>query len=263
MYKRICAFFLWPVISHILRAERILRCAGSEASLRKLEVFLDGFPEDYYFINSPRTIGTHYRLYWGLKQSPVQVQLQRHFCICKLTIVTQDRPALLATISGVLAERGKNIFKASTFTNAAGVAAGTFYFNDLRRNLKLNPTEIETLRKNIMDAVSSRSPIRTMPRNLAASRHESLRKVGEEPQVLFDDSCSSDSTRLKIIAPDHPGLLFQISWTIFIQGCSIEGARIDTQDQTAIDVFDLTTQGTRINATVRANLLESLQQQLR
>src|SRR5256886_10816096 len=60
-----------------------------------------------------------------------------------LTLLAADRPALFATISGVLAGWGMNINKADAFANAAGVILDTFHFADLHHTLELNPSESE------------------------------------------------------------------------------------------------------------------------
>ena len=59
-----------------------------------------------------------------------------------LTLLSADRPALFATIAGVLAAWGMNIVKADAFANTAGVVLDTFHFVDLHRTLELNPGEI-------------------------------------------------------------------------------------------------------------------------
>ena len=56
-----------------------------------------------------------------------------------LTLLTADRPALFATISGVLAGWGMNIIKADAFANAAGVVLDTFHFVGLAPHAGTEP----------------------------------------------------------------------------------------------------------------------------
>ena len=71
-----------------------------------------------------------------------------------LTLLSADRPALFATIAGVLATWGMNIVKADAFANSAGVVLDTFHFVDLHRTLELNPSEIPRFRQSIADVVN-------------------------------------------------------------------------------------------------------------
>jgi [protein-PII] uridylyltransferase len=77
-------------------------------------------------------------------------------------------------------------------------------------------------------------------------------------QIDFDDAASSHSTLLQVVAQDVPGLLRTISVTLSAQGHNVEVALVDTEGETAIDVFYLTHQGQRLNAEQEAALRTAL-----
>ena len=87
-------------------------------------------------------------------------------------------------------------------------------------------------------------------------------KIKVEPSVQTDNEYSQQSTLIEIIAQDRPGLLYDISSTMAELGCNIEVAIIDTQGQTATDVFHVTCAGTKLDREhqkkMRAALLEQL-----
>ena len=87
-------------------------------------------------------------------------------------------------------------------------------------------------------------------------------KVKVETQIEIDDECSPHSTLVEVITQDQPGFLYRISSQFSREKCNIEIALIETEGQTAIDVFYLTSAGAKLTpehqARVRSALLEEL-----
>ncbi|HYL85183.1 MAG TPA: [protein-PII] uridylyltransferase [Candidatus Angelobacter sp.] len=237
---------------------RIKALAG-DASTEEIERFLEGFPRRYLAVHSAAEIAAHFALYRKLGVEPVQTELTATRHGFALTLLTADRPALFATISGVLAGWGMNINKADAFGNDAGIVLDTFHFADLHRTLELNPSEITRFRKSLEDVVNGKAALEPLLKGRESASKARAPKITVETRINFDDSSSAHSTLLEVVTQDHPGLLYEIGSALARLGCNIEVALIDTEGHKAIDVFYLTAQGKKLPTQKQDLLREVLQ----
>ncbi len=238
--------------------ERVKALAG-DATLEEIERFLEGFPRRYLAVHSAAEIAAHFALYRKLAADPVQTELLATRHGFSLTLLTADRPALFATISGVLAGWGMNINKADAFANAAGVILDTFHFADLHHTLELNPSEAERFRKSLADVVNGKAPLEPLLKSRESAVRGRAPKVTVETRINFDEASSAHSTLLEIVTQDHPGLLHEIGSAMARLGCNIEVALIDTEGHKAIDAFYLTALGEKLTTQKQELLREVLQ----
>ncbi len=232
------------------------------ATAASVGAFLEGFPRRYLLANTHPEIASHYELSRRLATEPVQLKLARRRDAYELTVITTDRPRLFATLTGTLAAWGMNILKAEAYANSTRIVVDTFRFSDPFHTLDLNPSELRRFRASIVEVLAGEASLDYLMQGRSLDSPGFV-KVTIALQMHFDNTCSSHSTVLELLAQDRAGLLYDISSVLAAEGCDIAVALVDTEGQRAFDVFFLTINGAKLEEKhiqrVRTALAERLQ----
>jgi [protein-PII] uridylyltransferase len=243
--------------THLAQIRILVPTAG-----KKLKTFLEGFPKRYLATYSATDVLAHMEMAGRLGSDPIQLLLERGRHWFELTLVTNDRPALFAAVTGVLAAWGMNIVKANAFSNQAGTVVDAFYFTDRFRTLELNLQEWERFKRSVIGVLTGEIDLDRLLRDRLRAEQPGSAKIKVDTKIEFDDSCSSRSTLVQVIAQDRPGLLHRIGSCLSEEKCNIEIALIDTEGQVAIDVFYLTSNGEKLQPEHEKRVESALQEAL-
>jgi [protein-PII] uridylyltransferase len=228
----------------------------------EIEAFLEGFPERYLRTRTPEQVRMHFEMAEWIAKDPVQLRFQYAPGTSEITLLAPDRPLLFADMAGALAAWGMNIVTADAFSNRQGIVVDSFRFTDTFRTLEMNASEHEVFVASVHDVMVGNL---TVEKLLSGRRwgNRPMPKVVVETRVDFDDDASSQSTLLQVVAQDVPGLLRAVSLALAERGCNIEVALVDTEGETAIDVFYVTRDGAKLDAAeeraLKRDLVEAME----
>jgi [protein-PII] uridylyltransferase len=237
-----------------LDAERI---EPGSAGAPGMEEFLEGFPTRYLRTHGEAEVEADFQLYQRARERGAGLDVRRKNGVYSLTLVTRDRPFLLASIAGALAGFGMNILKAEAYGNRHLFVLDMFVFADTHRTLELNPSEMDRFRLTLERVVLGKTDVKSLldkrPAPTAPSKRSRVK-----PTVFFNNEASATSTLIEVVAEDRPGLLYDLTRTISSANCNIEVVLIDTEAHKALDVFYVTTDGGKLPAGQERALRESL-----
>jgi [protein-PII] uridylyltransferase len=223
----------------------------------EVEKFLEGFPERYLRTRTPEQVRLHFDMAARFAEDPVQIEFHYAPGSSEITLLARDRPLLFADMAGALAAWGMNIVTADAFSNLQGIVVDNFRFTDTFRTLEMNVSEHAAFVASVHDVMAGKLAVEKLLSGRRRGRRRTP-KVVVEARVDYDNEVSSHSTLLQVVAQDIPGLLRAISLALAERGCNIEVALVDTEGETAIDVFYITRDGAKLDAAEQKELKLSL-----
>ena len=232
-----------PVETARARAIEGLRREFPEADLERHFALL---PERYLRATDASHLARHFRLVSGRGEAKAAFEwrdLADGHCT-ELTLVTDDRPGLLASVAGTLTAHGVNILSVDLFNRRDGVVIDTFRLSEVSSHRPVKPERRARVEQDVVAALSGSHDVAAavaarLRKNPPATRR-ALGRAARGPSVRFDQEISATATVIEVKAQDRPGLAWTIADTLARLGLDIRFAKVATAKALALDVFYVT-----------------------
>jgi len=156
----------------------------------------------------------------------------------RIEIAARDRPGLLATVSGVVADAGLDILDAAVATWGDGAALDTL----LVQRAELQPARLSA---SEIAELPPPDPVKLEAAIVAAFDTPPQSLPNPDAELRFDDHASPWYTICEVRSPDRRGLLHSLTAAMASAGANVHSARLVTIAGTAVDRFELTDRNER------------------
>lgn len=170
----------------------------------------------------------------------------------RVEVACRDRPGLLATVTGVLADHGLDVLDAVVATWPDEGAFESFLVQragpappspGADQSRAVDPPDADELAEAIVVAFGA--PLSSPP--------------NPQADVTFDDDASPWYTLCEVRSPDRPGLLHHITVGLASAGADVHSARLVTTAGLAVDRFELTDRNDRkLNEGTKTAIVEAI-----
>lgn len=205
----------------------------------QLEKYFEQLAPRYLLSMPSGAIAKHIRMEWQLQhlQESLIWETSASDGLVEVTLLSKERPGLLARAAGILTLRDLNIISAQIFTKRDGVVLLIFQCR-LSEDSSESP-DWELAKKDMKRVLEGK-----MSLGYRIAAHAAKRKTVEQvlgrpspSRVLVDNESSQVYTILEVYTTDRVGLLYTITRTLWELQVRIYVAKITTKVDQVADVF--------------------------
>lgn len=212
-----------------------------EISPAELETYFSQLAPRYLISFSPEEITQHLRLGKQLQESrePFIWEVSTGHEAVEITMMSWDRPGLVARSAGILTLHNLNILSAQVFTMNNEIALLIF---QCRPPEKGNGEEWDAIKRDMDRLVKGKLALdyRIAARSAPGSVQITLR--GTPSKITIDNESSAMYTILEVYTVDRIGLLYTIAKTLHELQVLIYVAKITTRNDQVADAFYIRTE---------------------
>jgi [protein-PII] uridylyltransferase len=202
----------------------------------QIRAHLAGMPPGYLARFGADLVAQHLRIgHPPIGHGQIRVNVVLGAPVSTIITAAQDRPGLLATITGVLAIHNLAVLEARVVTRSDGLALDTFRVQDSLGSDMIGQGRWPGVRESLEKAAAGEIDLEA---RLAEKRAAYGRGGDTSPPAVRVHPRTGGLT-IDIRASDRVGLLHDLARAMAILGLEVELAKIDTRGAEALDVFEV------------------------
>jgi [protein-PII] uridylyltransferase len=233
------------VVRETVRSSIVPVASNSDEAVwpKWIEQQLDAFPPFYLMTEDPDRIARDLDMIQQLSESEVKIEgayePETDTVSYRVFAPVRHERGSFHKIAGILSGLRMNILTAQICTTADSVVIASFRVSDNDFTGAVPESRIETVAAAICDVLMARKTVESVFRRSSLYRMQKKTSltIRPEPQVSFDNDCSSRFTVIDVFASDSQGLLYTLAHTLFEFGLHVQLARIATHIDQVVDVF--------------------------
>ncbi|MFN8104696.1 MAG: ACT domain-containing protein [Acidimicrobiia bacterium] len=226
------------------RAAALVAAAGDDTAKRAAaEMRLDGLGRRYLLAQPVERIALHVRMLDGLEAGGRLGVIEPEGET--VSVVTRDRPGLLAILAGVLAVNGISVRTADVYTSGDGTALDVMAVADSHDDAV---SDVKWVRV-AADLEAALAGELEFEGRLADRSGRYDRETGGDSDVVVevDDHASDWYSVVEVHAPDRVGLLSDLAAVLTDEGLDVHFAKVATEGRTAHDSFSVRRDGAKVS----------------
>jgi [protein-PII] uridylyltransferase len=211
-----------------------------------LERLWDTLGEDYFLRHSADEIAWHTSTIAGCKEEQLPLVLVRRQTLrggTEVFIYMRDADNIFATTTRVLANLGLNIVDARIITSSGGYTLDTYIVLEEDGSVIEDRKRAEEIQDQLRTALR-RLDILPLPSGRLKERK--LKHFAIPTRVEFSIDPANGRTIMEVTAADRPGLLSCVGMALAFCGARLQGAKIATYGERAVDIFFITDRNNRM-----------------
>jgi [protein-PII] uridylyltransferase len=249
LYERTRAYLRrGPDLAGADRSQRVLRRRRRVAEMlgeppEEVGEWLDGMPDRYVAVLTPRAILGHLRLARRLlddETRPVAfaVHVARKLGVSEVLLVAADRPGLLARVAGVFLASRIDFVGAQIFSRP-GLALDVFLVRDRAgRPIPASDPRWQRVEDDLSRVLRGEEPVAALIERRRERGGLARRVTPHVPtEIELDNEVSDEFTVIDVFTHDRPGVLYAITHTLTELGLDISFSRVATEAERVADVF--------------------------
>ena len=216
--------------------ERAEKWLAARFDQKEVALHLNGLPVSYLLSTPPETIGQHITLIQQANGGTA-VKNDKAGEIDRLTIVTPDRPGILALVAGTLAVHNVNVLGGTAFTRDDGVAIQVMHVGDALRH-GIDERRWTRVIAAVPEALAGNFPVdEKLAQTRETYRSNARAPIEMETSVHVENGASQSYSVVEVNTNDRLGLLYAITKALHELSLDIHLAKVDTIGQEVADAF--------------------------